>query len=101
LENTALCKLIAPYRDSKITKINVRGLGMFIHQRLAYRAMKVSAMAKLNLPPCPMPQKKYMNVIARRYAQDPANCPNFFLDATLAAPFNKLSSALDGAATIV
>ena len=62
--------------------------------------MKVSAMAKLNLPPCPMPQKKYMNVIARRYAQDPANHLNF-LDATLAAPFNKLSSALAGAATIV
>jgi hypothetical protein len=48
-----------------------------------------------------MPQKKYMNVIARRYAQDPANHLDFFLDATLAAPFNKLSSALDGAATIV
>jgi len=33
-----------------------------------------------------------MNVIARRYTQYPANYPNF-LDATLAAPFNKLSSA--------
>jgi hypothetical protein len=41
-----------------------------------------------------------MNVIAMQYAQDPANYPNF-LDATLAAPFNKLSSALAGAATIV
>ena len=47
-----------------------------------------------------MPQKKNMNVIARRYAQDSANYLNF-LDATLAAPFNKLSSALAGAATIV
>jgi hypothetical protein len=27
-------ELISPYRDSKITKINVTGLGVFIHQRL-------------------------------------------------------------------
>jgi hypothetical protein len=40
--------------------------------------MKVSAKAIVYLPPCPMPQKKYINVIARQYAKNPANQAQYF-----------------------
>jgi hypothetical protein len=48
--------------------------------------MKVIAMAIVYLPPCPMPQKKYMNVIARRYAQNPANYLQYFCCAPRLQP---------------
>jgi len=55
--------------------------------------MKVSAMAKLNLPPCPMPQKKVYECSCN---DDTPRLllmiPNILLYATLAAPFINLSS---------
>jgi len=55
--------------------------------------MKVSAMAKLNLPPCPMPQKKVYECYCK--GDTPRILlitPIFLLYATLAPPFNNLSS---------